>query len=70
MSQEKPDTGENRSEPLTKNQKRLRLARKIAARRRAQIEMLTPSEIEQLQQEQSAQLALLQKESPKAKIIR
>lgn len=33
MSPERPDAGENRSEPLTKNQKRLRLARKIAVRR-------------------------------------
>jgi hypothetical protein len=33
-------------------------------------EMLTPSEIEQLRQEQNAQLASPQKEFPKAKIVR
>ena len=33
-------------------------------------EMLTPSEIEQLRQEQNAQFDLLQKEFPKARIIR
>lgn len=33
MSPEMPDTGENRSEHLTKDQKRLRLARKLAVRR-------------------------------------
>jgi hypothetical protein len=68
MSPERPSAGENRSEPLTKNQNRLRLARKIAARRRAQAEMLTPSEIEQLRQEQSAQVALLQNEFRKARL--
>lgn len=33
-------------------------------------EMLTPTEIEQLRQEQNAQIALPQKEFPKAKIVR
>jgi hypothetical protein len=33
-------------------------------------EMLTPSEIEQLRQEQKDRFALLQKEFPKAKILR
>ena len=70
MSPEEPDTSENRSEPLIKNQEQLRPAVKEAARRRAQTDMLIPAEIEQLRQEQSAQFDLLQKEFPKAKIAR
>ena len=48
MSQGKPDAGENWSDPLAKNQKRLPLARKIVARQRARTERLTPSETERL----------------------
>ena len=50
-------------------QKPIQLSRQPKQRMFSDSEMLTPSEIERLRQEQNARLALLQKEFPKARIV-